>query len=419
MLMPVARQIFASSLLSPTPGARSPEAARALLLGIILVGALLRVLWQFFGPATDTPDTAVYIATGDALFATGRMSSVVYMPLYPILIHLAGYHGIVWLQLLLSTVTILLVHRVALALWNDGLAALLSAALVALHPVLIYYANLRLSETAFIFFFTLAVMLIYESRVFLAALAFVLANLVRPSFDYILPLLIITGVFATAKAPSLSSYARSLAVFAATYIAVMSPWWLHNYEKYGRFIRLDLAGGITAVLENSRSFEQHGLDWSVDPPWEAFDHIADPVAKDEAMKTAALAYVRAHPWKWFANDFDRLRRFLTPWPGPSIGTFQKIVCTLATLPFMLGALFSIGMLRSRWRRALPVLLPIAFLTALHVSTHALMRYRLPLDPLLIVLAGAPLALLLRNAARCIAGAEAPTEPVRYSSQLPS
>jgi hypothetical protein len=38
-------------------------------------------LWWAVGPATDTPDTAVSIATGDALFATGFMSSTVYMPL--------------------------------------------------------------------------------------------------------------------------------------------------------------------------------------------------------------------------------------------------------------------------------------------------------------------------------------------------
>src|SRR3954462_8973847 len=87
---------------------------------ILLMALMLRVAWHLhFGPADATPDTAGYIETGSALFATGKMSSFLYMPLYPVAIHLLGLSGIIWLQILLSTWTVHLVYLVALAIWND------------------------------------------------------------------------------------------------------------------------------------------------------------------------------------------------------------------------------------------------------------------------------------------------------------
>src|SRR3954454_8879936 len=117
---------------------------------ILLVAFLLRLAWHLhFGPADATPDTAVYIETGKALFATGKMSSFLYMPLYPVAIHLLGLSGIVWLQILLSAWTVHLVYLVALAIWNDRGAAQVAAGACAVHPVLVLYANAPLTETSF------------------------------------------------------------------------------------------------------------------------------------------------------------------------------------------------------------------------------------------------------------------------------
>lgn len=374
-----------------------PDTARrfadstGLLTAMVIVGACLRLLWHYLGPASDTPDTAVLIASGDSLFATGQMSSTLYMPLYPIVLHLFGYWGTIWLQLLLSAATVLLVYRLALNVWRDHTAALVSAALCAVHPVLVYYANLHLNETIFIFLLLLGLHLLYRTKIFAASIVLVLANLVRPSLDVILPLIVVASVYAAAKSPPLSRVAKDVAIYLMVYVALMTPWWLHNYVLYGQFVRLNLAGGITAILENNKKFEVSKFDWSVDPPWVAFGAIPDPVARDEAMKRAAIDYVWHHPLAWLLNSVDRFVRFITPWPSPTASLIQKVICAAAIIPFLLGAIASLAMLRTRWRKMIPILLPIVFLTALHVATHSSMRYRLPIDPLLIVLACAPLA----------------------------
>src|SRR5437763_2222270 len=144
----------------------------------LLVALLLRIAWHLhFGTAEGMPDTTLYIETGSALFATGKMSSFLYMPLYPVAIHLLGVSGIVWLLILLSTWAVHLVYLVALAVWNDRNAALVAAGACAIHPVLINYANAPLTETSFCFLVMLGLTLLYINKIALAALVFVLANL--------------------------------------------------------------------------------------------------------------------------------------------------------------------------------------------------------------------------------------------------
>jgi hypothetical protein len=352
---------------------------------ILLVAFLLRTAWHLhFGTADATPDTAIYIETGNALFATGKMSSFLYMPLYPVAIHLLGMSGIVWLQILLSTWAVHLVYLVGLAIWNDRNAALVAAGACAVHPVLVYYANAPLTETSFSFLVMLGLLLLYRNKVALAALVFVLANLTRPTLDLVYPLIFAASALA-AEPPRAMLAAKRVAIYLAVYVALMGPWWLHNYALYGKFVRLDLAGGITAILENSKSFEAHGFDWTVDPPWVPYGSIADPVDRDRAMMTAGIRYIFENPGTWLRGAADRFLRFFTPWPAPVTPVRQKWIISILTLPIFACALLSLVFNFRNWRRLLPVVLPVAFVMAAHLATHANIRYRLPIDPLLAVI----------------------------------
>lgn len=360
---------------------------------ILLVAFVLRVAWHLhFGTADATPDTAVYIETGSALFATGKMSSFLYMPLYPVAIHLLGMSGIVWLQILLSTLTVHLVYLVALAIWNDNNAALVAAGACAVHPVLVYYANAPLTETSFSFLVMLGLVLLYGNKVAAAALVFVLANLTRPTLDLVYPLMFAASAFAAAP-PLTMLAAKRVAIYLAVYVALMCPWWLHNYALYGKFVRLDLAGGITAILENSKSFEAHGFDWTIDPPWVPYGSIADPVERDHAMITAGIRYIFENPGPWLRGAADRFLRFFTPWPAPSTPVWQKWIISILTLPIFVCAFLSLVFNFRNWRRPLPVVLPVAFVIAAHLATHANIRYRLPIDPLLAVIGAGFLPLI--------------------------
>ena len=169
-------------------------------------------------------------------------------------------------------------------------------------------------------------------------------------------------------------------------------------------MRLDLADGLTLILENSSSYDRHGFDWSVDPPWVPFDGISDPVARNDAMKRAAFDYIRQNPLKWLLGCFDRLRRFLLPWPDVltehttkfASAAIIQAICAAIIISIFVGAVLAVCMFRKRWRMMSLALIPIIYLTALHTAFYGIWRYRIPLDPLLITIAGGSFAALARS-----------------------
>jgi hypothetical protein len=149
------------------------------------------------------------------------------------------------------------------------------------------------------------------------------------------------------------------------------------------------------ILENNEQFEQYGLDWSKLTPWVPFAQIADPVEQSAAMRSAAITYIRTYPLAWLRGDIDRLKRFLTP-SDLSYNKFQVLVSAILLILTFIGALAAL-VDSSAWRRCLPLWLPIIFLAALSLSFHALPRYRLPLDPLMIIIAAGALSRLRSTA----------------------
>jgi hypothetical protein len=109
------------------------------IIAIICLGAFLRVLWRLTHPVTNSADAIVYLREAGNLFSNGVIESNVYMPFYPILIHLAGPDGIMALQIVLSSASLYLGYRIASDLWSTTSAGLITAGLMAAHPVLIYY----------------------------------------------------------------------------------------------------------------------------------------------------------------------------------------------------------------------------------------------------------------------------------------
>ncbi len=350
---------------------------------LLALGLSLRLICWLYFPVHNSPDALVYLQEAQNLFSNGIMESTLYMPLYPILIGFFGPEGIIVLQIMLSTASIYLVYRLVLAIWSSRTAGCIAGLMMAFHPMLIYYASFRLTETVFTFLLLTGLACLYGNMVTFAAIAFTLADLARPSLDLVFPLIMVAAAFATRERPSWRELARRLSIYGLVYVALMSPWWLHNWQKYHRFVRLDLASGVTMVLENNEGFPQSRFDWTKSAPWTPFAGIADPVDRNAAMQDAALSYIRDHPLDWFRGTVDRASRFFTP-TDATLKQPQQALCIFALAMILAGAVLSLTVVPIR--RTLPAWIPIVFLSALHLSFHASARYRLPLDPLLIILA---------------------------------
>ena len=112
----------------------------------------------------------------------------------------------------------------------------------------------------------------------------VLSILTKPTFDPQIPLLVLYFALAVHRLP-LRGALRQLALDAAIYVALMAPWWFHNVETYGSFVRLNAGSGIMLYTGNN-PLNKTGGALHTDADRAEFTNIADPLARDGAMPVA-------------------------------------------------------------------------------------------------------------------------------------
>jgi hypothetical protein len=164
-------------------------------------------------------------------------------------------------------------------------------------------------------------------------------------------------------------------------------------------VRLDLGDGIVARVENNPLFVRHGFWGELRPIFTEFDAIRDPVAKNDAYRRAALAFVAEDPLRFLAMGARRLGRFYSPVIDQD-EHFASRRARLLAFPISLlivgaAALYAIRRKPpGELRRLAPLLVIIVALTLVHTLVHGLVRYRVPLMPLLAVLASAGVCRLI-------------------------
>jgi hypothetical protein len=230
----------------------------------------------------------------------------------------------------------------------------------------------------------------YRNAYAAAAIFSALAILTRPIFDPLAPILVLYFALAI-RGLSVAGALKQLAVYAAIYCLLMAPWWLHNYSVYGRFVRLNLGSGLALYSANNPSNQTGGLDTNLKLDLTQFSQIADPIARDYALRNAAFSYIEENPERSFVQALKRFVRFWYPWPYAEqySGIKFKIVSLFSFVPVLLMALvYLVFASRVQIRRIVPLLLFGAYLTSLHMVFPGSLRYRLPLEPFLVILAAA-------------------------------
>jgi 4-amino-4-deoxy-L-arabinose transferase-like glycosyltransferase len=377
--------------LSPAQIVRIADGRFAIPL-ILMFGFALRIIAALVVPDQSDAlgDAIAYRASGKSLWATGQIGASYHMPLYPALVAVAGPG---WAQLLidisLSTVMIWLVYQLANLVFSDRRIALLAAAFTAIYPFFIFYSIVGLSETLFMTLLLAAYVCWYRNMHVAGATFSILAILTRPILDPLAPILVFCFALVIQRL-SIGAAIKKVIVYAAMYCILMTPWWLHNYEAYGEFVRLNLGGGMALYSANNPSNHTGGLDVTLKES-APFDHITNPVARDKAFQRAAIANIENDPKGFLIQVLKRFERFWYPWPyAEQYSSLKyKIISLCSFVPILLLALVFLFLYGySNFRRIAPLLLFGAYLTAIHMLFPGSLRYRLPLEPFLIIFAAA-------------------------------
>jgi 4-amino-4-deoxy-L-arabinose transferase-like glycosyltransferase len=342
--------------------------------------------------AWEMPGTAIFFA---AVSAPGLAS-----PLASIRIANAA---------LVATQSFLL-GLLAARIFRDRLAGLSAAAIGGFYPYLVFTQGLAMSETPFDLLLVAGFLATYVWRdqgarvgwgMAAAVAILTAATLVKGSFTILPPILVAAG--AIGKRP-LAKVVRVLAAATAIYAAVLSPWWIRNDLLLGEFVPFTTSSAFNLYMGNSPNNPDVATyapylpgNWAVDHGI-ALEAIPGELERYRAFRDRAFAYIVEDPQAFVRRAILKLGVFWNI--VPNAPAFQKPVYRwvgAATFgPVLALAILSVIWCRRRWLDLLPFYIAIAYFTALHTLTIPSIRYRLPLEPLLMVLAAGPLARLIRH-----------------------
>jgi len=369
------------------------------LITILFFALVVRLIVFLLYPDQLFPDASAYRTIGKEIFAGETIANNIYMPFYPILTYITGggfFQKLV--DIVISVLSVWLVFVLSFQIFSNRLAALFSAAIAAIYPHFIFYSLSGLTETLFTFLILLAFIFLYRKDFLFGSCLLVLSILVKPTFDLLNPILII--LFASfVHRLGLRLIFKYLGLFFICYIVIMSPWWIHQYEKYGEFVRLSLGDGIVLYSGNNPINLSGGGIVGDDVDMSRFILEKNPIVKNNMMKEAAFSYIIQNPKRFVELAGLKFIRLWRLWPyAPSYQQWYIVAVSILSYGFVLFG--SIGFIYKNAKNYVVSLLPIfilfIYLTSIHMITIGSIRYRFPLEPFLVIFSGYFLIDIIKN-----------------------
>ena len=385
------------------------------LLWLSATGLISRLLYLFFfNDELIFPDEHRFWHLTQSLAGGGPYEWEGYyahdMPLTALVLALfvkvtgAGLIGAKVCIAVMSSVTIYLIGRIALVLDDSKLTAWLAGLAAAIYPFFVFYSTLVLSETLFLLLVSLFFLLILQSngRAFvIAGLVAGLAHLTRPTLTFFLPVVII---WSRLRAKTQWKY---ILISAALFFVTILPWGIRNIGALGSF-HLSTANSGHVLWEANNPYNTTGGVAGGDLRYlEEMPEGLDELEQDRWQRERAVTFIKGDPGRFARLSLKKFIRFWNIWPnapGFNRGMYRWLAFASFT-PLLLLALSSLFVLRRLWCDTILIWLFVCYYTALHMATIGSLRYRLPLEPLLLVLAATCLSVLIKEKSRKMVGTQ--------------
>jgi 4-amino-4-deoxy-L-arabinose transferase-like glycosyltransferase len=415
------------------------RASRRNLITLLVLALILRLGWGLSRPTDPAslevlPDQREYLQIANHLlhgegfhFFDPRFYGEVYAfraPGYPVFVALCGASPRTTriAQALIDTATVLAVFLIARRWLAEG-PSLLAAAVVAFNPFLIYFSGLLLSETLFTALATWGALCLLgnsphpkdslwqglpvhaddpmaPARAYsfcnplVGAALLALAILVRPSGIALPVLLGITAALLNRHRHGAYPNwwplppATTLLLFT---LAALAPWGYRNHRLLGHWVWTTTNGGITAYdgfNDDATGASDQRFASRISGLSETTELQRDAFFSDEAQR-----WIRHHPRRAMELTVNKIARTWSPIPlSAEYGKpFYRWIGGLYAVPFDL--LILLGVFYGPLPRSVKVylLIPAIYLTAVHAMTVGSLRYRLPAEPLLAIVAASSCA----------------------------
>jgi 4-amino-4-deoxy-L-arabinose transferase-like glycosyltransferase len=364
------------------------------MMALLLVSLAIRLAWGLSRPAelgAELPDQREYLMTAKNLLAgeglqffDRRFNSDVYAfrsPGYPTFVAMCGASPRIVraAQAVIDTSTVLAIYLLARR-WLDRRASLVAAAFVGFNPFLIFFAGLILSETLF----TAALawgyaMVARKQLVGLVPLA--IAVSVRPATMLLPPI-----VCAIAAWPSRRAVMGWFQLGIAASFAVLFPWALRNHQTLGAWVWTTTNTGQTA-WDGFRPGATGASDLATAPAVPEIKGLSE-VDRDRVLGQLGRHYMLENIPRSVGLAVKKIARTWSPVPlsDEYASARNTIIGLCYALPLFVLTLVGL------FRRNLPgpakalCLLPAVYFTATVAISVGSLRYRIPAEPPMAVIA---------------------------------
>lgn len=374
------------------------------ILGLgILTRALLLIAWPELGNP-NTMDTQNYLRVARSLvesesFEMWRKPTAYVAPGYPFFLafifKIAGENllAVKLVQILLGAATTGVVYFLALQFVRPAVA-MMAALITAAHPELVGMTSYIYTETLFIFLLTTTLLLLTRAMAsaktfyFLSAGALLgVTTLCRGTTLYFPVFLLGLALFSTQR----RVWLRGCLLFVISMVIVIAPWTIRNYYHFQTFLPIATGAGDVFWAGNYLAFDGEYLYQETGAKMFEVAGDVDLVTRDrllmEDAKKNILADPLPHAWLFVRKIFRYWLRVYEDVPhGEARQRNWPVFSVLAATHYMLLLLAVIGLRRCGGRpESVKMLLTfVCYYTLVHAATLAVVRYRMPLLPLISI-----------------------------------
>ena len=377
-------------------------AGRLPTLWLFAAALIVRLLFNIYVIGLDIPtqdtfsDWKEYDLVGLSLasgtgFTIYGMPYLIHPPGYPLFLGLLyllfghSYAAVKVAQSLLGALTCVIILLIGERVFTKRVG-MVAAAIAAVYPHLVYYSGILMSETLFVFLSTVflyALAMLREDlsprRLALAGVVLGLASLTRPMLMFI-PAVLFCWIWIEFR-----STKRALVVMATIWLwmaIVILPWTIRNYVVTGSVIPIVATHWVTLYGANNLIILNNpdAIGGWVDP---------EPMSS-EAYRAAYVAFLSQmlfhRPFDLVKLAVHKLKRFWSLFPKTQTPERDALINLLSygwLLPlFLVGMALAVRVPPTPWI----LYLWVAYFCLLTLVMHGTTRYRLPVEPVIILFA---------------------------------
>ena len=384
---------------------------------IFLVALALRLGYALPQPETYwDEDEIVYLTiarnfvAGDGLILS-QYRKAAFPPLYPLFLvgliqtGFSIFPVVRVVQSILGAVSCLLLMGIARMVFREGDKSIIfdvgviSAGLMAVYPILIFYSARLMTETLVIFLILGSVFSLLKSLqsphrfrwLSFGGALLGLGILCRPK---LLPLTGLFIIWVFIVRTDNRRPIKSLLAFVIPLILVVLPWEVRNYQIFGQVIPVTSAGGANLYMANNTSSTGGTIGYRELMKTGGF-HLGekeDELAYNRYYRDKSISFIKNNPAQFIRLAFRRLLWFYHldyHYQGSKI---LVILFHLMLVLAVIGAWFS----RRYWRKTILLGMVILNYTVIHMLFLPDGRYRLPMIPFLLAFAAIPIFEVVRH-----------------------